>query len=156
MQEAAAVQKDWDSTHATLVNEKKLGEESSDDEEDGGSPLLLGRGNPVWKYVLGAIVIACIGGWQLISSKGVNVGRVVQSWWSAAGEHTSRGGAKQAYVQLPDMLGKVGLRRKERGDERVIVVENASNRIVMVNIEESSSKTHASRDTASADVGYQS
>lgn len=43
----------------------------------------------------------------------------------------------------------------QAGDSRIIMLENASDRIVMVSIGDNDRNASSARDTASVDVGYQ-
>mmetsp|Transcript_44774 Transcript_44774/g.70112 ORF Transcript_44774/g.70112 Transcript_44774/m.70112 type:complete len:288 (-) Transcript_44774:51-914(-) len=116
---------------------------------------IMSLGDPIWKYVVCAILVGMFLALRYIRKAG--------------GEE----GAREQYVQLPDMFAKFDVvigdpkKGKEGGarpcpgmkaGERIVMVENASDRVVMVDVAGQQGGGQAgqgNRDTASDDVGYQ-
>jgi len=121
-------------------------------------------GNPFWKYIIVAIVVSVVLAFQYL--KRLNDGAIP--------------GAAQEYVQLPNLFGggggaaggrKEGVELESKGgarpcqgmksSDRIVQVENASDRIIMVDVGGGGGSAQTSRagagngDTASQDVGYQ-
>jgi len=125
---------------------------------------IMHLGNPFWKYIIVAIVVSVVLAFQYL--KRLNDGAIP--------------GAAQEYVQLPNLFGggggaaggrKEGVELESKGgarpcqgmksSDRIVQVENASDRIIMVDVGGGGGSAQTSRagagngDTASQDVGYQ-
>jgi len=157
-------QNDWGQTSVTEKQDANLAMcpgPSCPSDGPSRAHRIMHLGNPFWKYIIVALVVGVILAFQYL--KRINEGVV------------PAGVLQQEYVQLPNFLGGGGSSGKKdgveleskgarpcpgmKGSDRIVMVENASDRIIMVDVgggaAPGGSGVTSSSDTASQDVGYQ-